>query len=141
MNRMVLTQIAGVQRHLTFSISCMFDMQEQYGNIQKSLEIIQADNRDAFDAVRWFAVRMANEGELCRRNAGYEPLPMAEEKDIASTMSPYEYAQLRDAVVDAIAAGYKREVKDDKETDLGLEELNAKKTEAGASGHSTTTSP
>lgn len=132
MDRMIKAVIAGVERPLNYSVSVMFDMMDKYGNIQKALEIIQQDTRDSFDAVRWFAVQMANDAELCRRNAGYDPLPFVTEKDVPMTMAPIAFADLRAAVVDAIGAGYQRETKDSsEEIDLGLEELRAKKTTAG----------
>lgn len=133
MDRMIETTIAGVKRHLCYSVSVMFDMADKYGNIQKALEIIQEDGRNSFDAVQWFAVRMANEGELCRREAGFDHLPMVTEKDLSRHMPPIEFADLREAVVDAISAGYRREIDapENEEKDLGLEELNAKKTTAG----------
>lgn len=133
MDRTVTTTIAGVERQLCYSVSVMFDMADKYGNIQKALDIIQESNQEAFDAVRWFAVKMANEAELCRREAGYDYLPMITEKDVSKYMSPIEFADLREAVVNAISAGYRREVdgNGNEERDLGLEELNAKKTMAG----------
>lgn len=133
MDRIIKTTIAGIERQLCYSVSVMFDMTDKYGNIQKALDIIQNDGRDSFDAVKWFAIKMANEGELCRRDAGYDPLPMVTEKDISPHMAPIDYAVLRAAVVDAIGIGYRRDIDDDEEEekDLGLEELTEKKTKAG----------
>lgn len=132
MDRMIETTISGVKRYLCYSVAVMFDMGDTYGDISKALDIIQDNSREAFDAVQWFAMRMANEGELCRRDAGYDPQPMVTEKEVSMRMAPSEFATLREAVVDAISVGYRREVEDSKgEKDLGLEELNAKKTKAG----------
>lgn len=133
MDRMVTAVIAGKERCLNYSVEVMFDMAEKFGTIQPALEAVQEDGREAFEVVRWFAVKMANDGELCRREAGYDPLPLVQESDISPRMSPYEYETLRAAVVDAIGAGYRREIEDENsERDLGLEELKAKKPKAGA---------
>lgn len=132
MDRMIETTISGVRRYLCYSIAVMFDMADKYGDISKALEIIQDNSREAFEAVQWFAMRMANEGELCRRDEGYYPQPMVTETEVSMRMAPSEFATLREAVVDAISVGYRREVEDStEEKDLGLEELNAKKTKAG----------
>lgn len=132
MDRMITARIGGVNRPLNYSVEVMFDMAEKYGNIQEALEIIQKDDRESFEAVQWFAIKMANDGELCRREAGHTPLPMVTEKDISVRLSPFAFEELRAAVVDAIGAGYRREVDgDEAERDIGLEELNAKKIEAG----------
>ena len=132
MDKMRTVGIKGELRWLNYSMDVMFDMQDKFGNIQKALDIIDQRDREAFEAVRWFLVRMANDGELCRREFGYDPLPMLEEKDITPQMRPLDYALLVEAVVDAIQLGYKREIDNqNEEIDLGLEELRAKKTTAG----------
>lgn len=135
MDRMTKAVIGGYVRPLNYSVSVMFDMMDKYGNIQKALDVLQSDTRDSFDAVQWFAVKMANDAELYFREAGYDSLPFVTDKDIPKTMAPIDYADLRSAVVDAIAAGYQREVKgegENEEVDLGLAELRAKKAMAGA---------
>lgn len=133
MDRMTKAVIGGYVRPLNYSVSVMFDMMDKYGNIQKALDVLQNDTRDSFDAVRWFAVKMANDAELYFREAGYDPLPFVTDNDIPKTMAPIDYADLRSAVVDAISAGYQRDVKDEnEEVDIGLAELRAKKAMAGA---------
>lgn len=134
MDRMILANIGGVSRHLNYSIEVMFNMREKYGTIDAALGIIEQDNMAAFDAVRWFAIQMANDAELCRRDAGYDHSPILTEAAITPHISPLEYEELRGAVVQAISIGYRRENggDEDKETDLGLAELQAKKAEAGA---------
>lgn len=133
MDRMVTANIAGTERSLNYSVAVMFDMTEKFGTIQAALDAVQKDGKESFETVRWFAVMMANDGELCRREAGYDPQPLVKESDISLHMSPYDFESLRAAVVDAIGAGYRRETEDEEtERDLGLEELNAKKIVAGA---------
>lgn len=133
MDRMITAKIAGKDRQLNYSIEVMFNMRDKFGSIQDALDIIAKDGAEAFDAVKWFALQMANDAELCRRDAGYDPQPMISEKDITIRMRPLDYEELKAAVVDAITLGYRREIKDDKEeTDIGLAELQAKKAEARA---------
>lgn len=134
MDRMTKAVINGTERNLNYSVAVMFDMTDKFGNIRAALETIAEESKEGFDALRWFAVAMANDGELCRRELGYDPRPMMEESDLSMrTMSPLEYASLQGAVVEAINRGYLREVTDgeEQEIDLGLEELQAKKVEAG----------
>ena len=133
MDRVVITKIAGADRTLNYSVEVMFDMADKYGTIQKALDLLTQNSREGFDALRWFAVRMSNDGELCRREAGHSRLPMLKEGDISPRMKPLDYETLKGAVVDAITLGYKREVENtDEEVDLGLLELREKKTKAGA---------
>lgn len=132
MDKMISAFINGRWRPLNYSIEVMFDMTDKYGTISNALDIILAGGKEGFEAVRWFAVKMANDAELCRRDEGCDPKPMLSVDDISMRMRPAEYDKLVDAVVEAIGLGYKQETaSDDKEIDLGLAELNAKKTKAG----------
>lgn len=118
---------------LNYSIEVMFDMRDKWKTINDALDALGSNNeREAFEALRWWVIRLVNDAELCRREEGYDPQPMLTEKDITPRMRPIEYEQLRSAVVDAITIGYGREVDtDEEEVDLGLAELNAKKEPAG----------
>lgn len=132
MDRMTTAVICGRNHELNYSIEVMFNMREKFGTIQNALDIISQDDMPSFEATRWFAMQMANDAELCRREAGYDHQPMLTEQDISLRMSPLEYEELKGSVVQAIILGYKRELEDgDEETDIGLEELRAKKAEAG----------
>lgn len=132
MDRMITAVINGQERPLNYSIEVMFDMTDKYGTISNALDIILAGGKEGFEAARWFAVKMANDAELCRRDEGYDPKPMISVNDISMRMRPAEYEKLVDMVVEAISLGYKQETaSDDKEIDLGLAELNAKKPTAG----------
>ena len=128
MDKMVQAVIGSQTYEFNYSIEVMFDMRDKFGDIQSALNVIEQDDREAFEAVRWFAVHMAQDGELCRRADGRDPRPMPDEKSFTVRMRPLDYQHLKQAVVDAITLGYQRENADeDEEVDLGLEELNQKK--------------
>ena len=133
MDRMISTAINGERHELNYSIEVMFNMADKFGNIQAALEIIEKDGWEGFEAVRWFAVQMANDAELCRREAGYEPRSMLTEDTITPRIKPLDYEILKGDVVNAIALGYQRDLPEaqDEEVDLGLAELQAKKVQAG----------
>ncbi len=58
--------------------------------------------------------------------------PLLSEKELSLRIQPLEYGELKDAVVRAITLGYRRDIEEeDREIDLGLQELNEKKTKAG----------
>lgn len=132
MDRMISATINGEARDLNYSIEVMFNMTEKYGSITAALDIIEKGGKEGFEAVRWFAIQMANDAELCRRAAGYDPKPMLTTDSITPRIRPIDFEYLTANVVDAISLGYKRETDADEEVDLGLAELNAKKVEAGA---------
>lgn len=134
MDRMTSVKINGKDIFLNYSIAVMFEVADRFQNIQNALDIMNGSGVEAFEAVRWFAVHMANDAELCRRAMGYAPTGMLAAEDISTRrLRPLEYEELKGAIVDGITLGYQRELPEDedKERDLGLEELQAKKTEAG----------
>lgn len=132
MDRMIKANIAGEERLLNFSIAVMFDMDERYGDLNGALNALSDPGKKGFEAVRWFVVQMANDAELYRREHGYEPVPLLEEKDISIRMTPLAFTEMKNAVIEAITAGYQRETSPTGEIDLGLEEIEAKKEKAGA---------
>ena len=132
MDKMITANIAGELRELNFSIEVMFNVAEKYGSVKGALDTIDAGGRDGFATVRWLAVQMANDAELCRRSAGLDPKEMLKEDDISTLIRPIDFEILTAAVVNAISVGFGREIESDEEIDLGLAELNAKKAGAGA---------
>lgn len=134
MDRMVKVTVAGEDRYLNYSIGVLFDVNDKYGSLSGFLDVLEKDNMEAFDALRWITVRMANEGELCRRSLGYDRCEILKDEDVGTQMSPYDFMMLKNAVVTAVNNGYMREVPDDenREIDLGLQELEEKNPTAGA---------
>lgn len=131
MDRMVKTTINGEVYLLNFSIEVMFLMNEKFGNLDKALDILAQDDKEGFETVRWFAVNMANDGELCRRATGFSHRQMLGIDDISMRISPMELNLLRADITAAIVKGYNRENKEEveQEVDLGLAELESKKAE------------
>ena len=132
MNRIVKITWNGTPIFLNYSMEVMFSVGDKFGNIANALEAVEKSSREGLEAVRWFACQMANDGELYRREMGYDKGKMYTEQDFSGRMHPQEFSELRDAVVEAIAKGYQRELQNEEdEVDLGLAELNRKKDRAG----------
>lgn len=132
MDNMVIAVINGEERPLNYSVEIMFKVNEKFGGVNQALTAIEGDTMEGLQSVRWLAAEMANDGELCRREAGCDPRKMLTIDDISMRMTPLDYAILKGAVVNAIVAGYRREVDNGEDVDLGLAELNEKKAPAGA---------
>lgn len=132
MDNMITAVINGEERPLNYSIEIMFKVNEKYGGVNQALNALEGDTPESVQAVRWFAVELANDGELCRREAGQDHRKMLTLEDISMRMKPLDYMLLKNAVVNAIVAGYRREVDSGEDVDLGLAELNEKKAQAGA---------
>ena len=132
MDNKITAAINGEERPLNYSVEIMFKVNEKFGGVNQALTAIDGDTLESIQNVRWFAVELANDGELCRREAGYDHRKMLTIDDISMRMSPLDYVILKNSVVNAIVAGYKREINSNDEVDLGLAELHEKKAPAGA---------
>lgn len=132
MDNMITAVINGEERPLNYSIEIMFKVNEKFGGVNQALSAIEGDTLESVQNVRWFAVELANDGELCRREAGSDHRKMLTIDDISMRMTPLEYVTLKKSVVNAIVAGYRREVDSSEEVDLGLAELHEKKAPVGA---------
>lgn len=120
--------LAGRERHLSFTVEAMFQLDERFGGMQGLVDAVQNPGRDGFTAACQVASILAEQGELGRRSLGYDPEPMVSAEDIAASMSPSDLAALKLAIPAAIALGYGREVEpENDEVDLYLQELNAQK--------------
>ena len=128
MDRIIEAQLNGRTIYLNYSIDVMFAVIEKYNNIEKVFDALERDDKLGFETLRWLVIRMANDGELCRRQLGMDKSDFVSEADISIHISPYEYVELKAAVTEAIQAGYFREIPGDTDVDLGLAELNQKKT-------------
>lgn len=123
---------------LVFTGEAMFQIKEKYGGIGPLMEQIERDTREGFLAACSAAAIMAEQGELVRRRLGYDPGEIPEADDFSLLVLPHEIVGLKNAVINAVALGFGREVKgsDSEEYDEGLAELNQKKTPFG--GRTTT---
>lgn len=132
MEKCILAFFAGKQRPLHYSIATMFKVNEKFGSAEGALNELMKDDNEGFEVMRFLAVLMANDAELCRRAEGYDPIPMLTVDDVTTRMTPGEYVGLKNAISKAIGLGYRRENEEENdEVDLGLLELK-KNSEAGA---------
>lgn len=136
MDRMIKTEFAGRDIYLNYSMAVMFEVIEKYGDVKKALTLIGQDTREGFIVTRHLGLLMAQDAELVCRSLGYDPQPFLSEAYICEHISPYDFSVFRDAVVRAVSAGYNRETKEEAEdVDVGLQQLNQKKTEDAAGDH------
>ena len=120
--------LAGTDYFLVFNGAAMFEFEEAFGGTGQFMDRIKAGGRDSFSAVCQAAAILAQQGELARRALGYDGGPMLEEEKVRALATPMEAAELQRAVVNTIIAGYKRDIPSEEAEDLGLLELEQKKT-------------
>ena len=127
MDRTEKAFINGKQYTLNYGVDVMWAVEDKFKNVSTVMKSIASQTREGFDTLRWLAVKMANNGELLRRQQGCEKQPFLSEKEIQPTMSPGEFIPLYRAVVSAVQKGYEQEIDNPNEDyDLGLAELREK---------------
>ena len=127
--RAVRIELAGRVRYLCFTVEAMFRIEEEFGGTKNLTELIADNSREGLSALCTAAAILAEQGELARRQMGYELEPMMDAAAVsASIIHPADLAKLRTAVVNAITLGYGREVEpENDEVDLGLADLDEQK--------------
>lgn len=120
--------LAGQDYYLVFNGAAMFEVEDRFGSSSILLEAIGEPGRDGFAALCGGLAILAEQGELARRALGYDKGPILAETTVSALTTPAELTPLRKALMAAIMAGYGREVESDQDVDLGLLELEQKKT-------------
>lgn len=121
-------ELGGQEYALLFNGYAMFAEKELFGDVGM-LEQIQANTADGFEALCKAVALLAEQGELARRYEGHEPEEILTLERIRVLATPLDVPALRMAVINAMVRGYGREIEPD-EKDLGLTELEQKKTKA-----------
>ena len=131
MDKMCSAPVAGKYRPLLFSMEVMFDTAAKFGSMADCFDALEREDRAGTEAICWMMTRLVNEGEAYRRDAGFDPDKLFAQGEITIN-TPAWYRIYKQAVLKAIELGYTREVEDpDEEVDLVLQEIKAKKAEAG----------
>ena len=120
--------VGGKEYYLVFNAAAKFALDELCGD-QSIVEITQPNTKEAHEFLFKAVAILAEQGELVRRRLGYDKVEMLKEDDLPLLLTPIEIMGLKTALYQAVAIGYGREIKDDRqEVDLVLLELQ-KKTE------------
>lgn len=126
----VKTALAGQEYYLAFNGAAMFAFEDAFGGSNAYLEKVGAGGRESFEAVCEAAAILAEQGELARRIMGYDRGPIPDKELFLTCAAPTDLIALRTATLNAIVAGYGREVESGEDTDVGLVELEQKKTKS-----------
>lgn len=137
--RTVPVTLGGVTYHLLLNGAALFDLYDRFGDTGSLTDHLQGAGREAFENTCFFLAKLAEQGELWRRYLGYDhgPLPAAEQLRI--TLSPLDAAAAKQAVIEAVLAGFAREEGEKpRMVDKGLQALQKKRQRAETervSGH------
>ena len=120
--------LAGQDYYLTYNGAAMFEVEDDFGGVSQLMGAVQLSGREGFENLCQGLAILAEEGELARRALGYDPGPIPSAETFRALIPPTEVPAMQLALNTAILAGYGREVEQDEDVDLGLLELEQKKT-------------
>lgn len=120
--------LGGQDYYLAFNGAAMFAFEDAFGGSGAYFEKSSGMSREAFGAICEAAAILAEQGELVRRAMGYDKGPIPSKDLLMACIMPADMLRLRQAVLNAIVAGYGRQVEGQEDTDMGLVELEQKKT-------------
>ena len=132
----------GTTYALSFTAEALFAVYDKFGytsDILGSTKIMEP-TQEGWRNLCWIAALMASQGELQRRSWGHDPRPMITVEQLRTGFMAADSVRLREAVRDAFAQGFQRDVPssdDDEEVNLVLlerEEAEKKAKAAVASG-------
>ena len=118
----------GIEYTFIFNGAALFACYDKFGYGESPIDMITPNTAEGLDSLCWMAETLSEQGELVRRYLGYEKGPILKAAEISVLALPIDIIELRNAIVGAVAVGFKRETGEDEEIDLGLIELE-KKTE------------
>lgn len=121
--------ISGKILYLAFNGEALFTIRDSYGGAKELLEVIRPDTKESFQALCAATALLAEQGELARRDMGYDSQEIVSAAALERMVMPSEILELKEAIPRAISLGFGREIEpENNEVDLGLAELNQKKT-------------
>lgn len=127
--RLIPFTLNGTDYHLLLNGAALFDIYDQFGYEGSVADHIKGKDREGFENICWYLEELATQGELFRREQGFDKGPVPSAKSFMVALSPLDVPRARTALQDAIYAGFSMEEGNPpKEIDKGLLELQ-KKTE------------
>lgn len=112
---------------LIYNGSAMFEIDELLAG-ENLFEAIQETGKRAFGLICKIIAILSEQGELTRRALGYSPEEMLTEDKAGVLASPVDINVCRKAILNAVMIGYGREIEGKEDIDVGLLELEQKKT-------------
>lgn len=134
--RYITHRWGGREQHLSCTAQALFALYDKFGSSPQVLETakIYDNSTEGWANTVWLYCLLARQGELQRRLLGEDPAPILREQELMTLARPGEVPGIRQAIRDALEQGFRRELPDGEEVDLGLLEIEAqeKKTPAEA---------
>lgn len=122
----VTVRVAGQEIPLYYNGYAMYAVRDLLGE-EKIYDVLAQDTPEAFEKTCEIASILATQGELYRRYIGMDKGRILSAQVLRLILRPVDMVALRKAIMDAFVAGMQAEQPEDADVDLGLQELDAKK--------------
>lgn len=120
----------GRDYYFAYNGNAMFQLRDilpEGDPIERLQSMLSMQDHDSFHNLCKVVSVLSEQGELIRRYQGYENQDMLTEEMVSVMATPLDMIDLKNAVVSAVLAGYKREVEPQGDVDLGLAEIQKKR--------------
>lgn len=115
--RTVKFDFNGQEFHLCMNGEALFSIYEKFGTKGFVTDPIQGTSKKSFDATCWMLSKLSEQGELVRRNMGFDRKPIRNEGYFRAMLGPLDVADAKRAIADTVRVGFTREVPDDDENE------------------------
>lgn len=122
----VTVRVAGQEIPLYYNGYAMYAVRDLLGE-EKIYDVLAQDTPEAFEKTCEIASILATQGELYRRYIGMDKGRILSAQVLRLILRPADMVALRKAIMDAFVAGMQAEQPEDADVDIGLQELDAKK--------------
>lgn len=117
------------QYHLAYNAAAHFAAQEKYPDEGGLIGVITQSGTAGFEALCWALAELSTQGELIRRDMGFDRQEPIRQSQAALYLKPMEIMEARKAVMQAISDGLKTTTDENEEVDEVLAELQKKTAE------------
>lgn len=120
-------ELGGAERELLFSTAALDAVITKYGSLRDFYEQLQAAGEGAFSMLAWIITLMANQKIALDNWENGTKEPYLSSEYVAVKLSPGAILRHRDVILQAMADGMSFDAQEDREVDVGLEEIRAQK--------------
>lgn len=125
-------KLCGQSLCLLLNAQALFDLYDRFGADKFLTDHIEGTDKASFEATCAILSKLAEQGELWRRWQGLDRRPVLTEGWFRAHLAPFDVADAKEAIVQAVRLGFEREERaDEPDMDLGLMELQKKTAPTG----------
>lgn len=119
--------LCGQHLYLLLNGQALFDIYDKFGTKGFITDPLKDNNKAGFEATCFFLAKLCEQGELLRRWEGQTRGPVFSEQYFRVHLAPRDVYRAKDAIVTTIRIGFAREAEEEHDVDLGLVELQKKR--------------